>query len=278
VRNLNDIHVASSAEDLITDDARTITDRRLDHDNVRAQVGSILVPEHVGLIMDGNGRWATRRGEERIVGHAAGEAAILATMDAALARGVRWVTLYAFSTENWNRPPGEVDFLMEFNRRLIETHGLAYYKRGVRFRYMGSRNLPVPSGVAEAMTRIENATADASSLTVTFAFNYGGRQEIINACRRLVDAGSRAEEIDVERFAAARQYPDMPDPDVILRTAGEHRLSNFLLWEAAYAELVFIDLPWPDFREQDFDEMLRVYGERTRTFGTISTSRSSVAS
>ena len=194
---------------------------------------SLPVPQHVALIMDGNGRWATRRGQERIAGHEAGEAAIVAAIDAALDAGVRWLTLFAFSTENWNRPEAEVEFLMEFNRRLIEKHGEAYYRRGVRFRYMGERTAPVPTPVAAAMTRIEHMTADAGTLTLTFAFNYGGRREIVRACQRLIADGVPVEEVDEARLAGARQYPDAPDPDVIVRTAGEYRLSNFLLWEAA---------------------------------------------
>lgn len=227
------------------------------------------VPRHVALIMDGNGRWATQRGARRIAGHRAGEEAILATIEAALRAGVRWVTLYAFSTENWNRPAAEVDFLMNFNRDLIIKHGEAYYRRGVRFRYQGRRTAPVPTAVAEAMTGIERLTADADALTLTFAFNYGGRDEIVTACRRLVEAGVDPEEVDEARFAAAFQYPDTPDPDVIVRTAGEYRLSNFLLWEAAYSELVFLDLPWPDFRERHFREVLETYARRTRTFGAV---------
>lgn len=142
------------------------------------------------------------------LGHEAGELAIVAAIEAALAAGVRWLTLFAFSTENWNRPPQEVDFLMEFNRRLIEKHGAAYFKRGVRFRYMGGRTQPVPAAVADAMTSIELATAAASVLTLTFAFNYGGRHEIVAACRRLIDDGVPADEIDEARFEAALQYPD----------------------------------------------------------------------
>lgn len=257
-----------------------ITDHRNDHPQVTRQPWLSLagspepdgVPRHVALIMDGNGRWATRRGEERIVGHAAGELAIVAAIEAALAAGVRWLTLFAFSTENWSRSAREVAFLMDFNRELIEKHGLAYYQRGVRFRYPGDRTPPVPVAVAEAMTSIEHATAGATTLTLTFAFNYGGRHEIVGACRQLIDEGVAACDVDEQRFAAARQYSDTPDPDLIVRTAGEYRLSNFLLWEAAYAELVFLELPWPDFREQHFRDVLGTYARRRRTFGSVAES------
>ncbi len=273
---LTDIRALGHTATGLVGDRITVTDRRLNLDERPGPAASVAelaeqraVPRHVALIMDGNGRWATRRGEERIVGHEAGELAIVAAIDAALDARVRWLTLFAFSTENWNRPPGEVDFLMEFNRRLIEKHGAAYYERGVRFRYMGERNPPVPAAVADAMTSIELATADASALTLTFAFNYGARHEIVRACQRLIDAAVDANEIDEARFGAALQYPDTPDPDVIVRTAGEYRLSNFLLWEAAYAELVFLELPWPDFRASDFQDVLQTYAERTRTFGAV---------
>jgi undecaprenyl diphosphate synthase len=226
-------------------------------------------PHHVAVIMDGNGRWATRRGLERTEGHDAGELAIVAAIEAALHHGTSWLTLFAFSTENWNRPQPEVSFLMEFNRRLIGRYGRPYYQRGVRFRYLGDKGPPVPPLVAEAMTRVEAQTADASRLTVTFAFNYGGRREIVQACKRLLREGADPELLDEPRFAGALQYPDTPDPDLIIRTAGEHRISNFLLWQAAYAELVFLDLAWPDFRDADFHHALQIYWARKRTFGAV---------
>jgi undecaprenyl diphosphate synthase len=268
---------SGDAAEPLPDEAITIIDRRTDagHRDVdpalapAPQRDGATIPRHIALIMDGNGRWATRRGAERIAGHEAGEAAITSAIEAALATGVRWLTLFAFSTENWDRPQAEVDFLMNFNRSLIEKHGAAYYRRGVRFRYMGARTRPVPSVVAEAMTNIELATADATTLTLTFAFNYGGRDEIVGACRRLIEVGVDPAELDETRFAAELQYPDAPDPDVIVRTAGEYRLSNFLLWQAAYAELVFLDLPWPDFRQRHFDDVLRTYAARTRTYGSV---------
>jgi undecaprenyl diphosphate synthase len=226
-------------------------------------------PSHVACIMDGNGRWATARGLQRIDGHEAGEAAIVSVVDAAREVGLEWLTLFAFSTENWGRPEAEVAFLMEFNRRLIARHGDRYHRQGVRIRYIGRRGPEVPSQLLADMIEIEDRTRENPGLTLTFAFNFGGRAEIVDACKRLMGKQVNPEHVTEALFSSQLQFPDMPDPDLIIRTAGEQRLSNFLLWGAAYAELLFLDVYWPDVRGQDLLEALHVYNGRTRTFGTV---------
>lgn len=236
------------------------------------------VPRHVACIMDGNGRWATRRGLPRVDGHAAGEEAITATVDAAMEHGIRWLTLYAFSTENWDRPRTEVDFLMHFNWRLIEKLGDDYHRRGIRIRYMGHRADPVPRYVQSAMTEIQDRTASNSQLTLTYAFNYGGRAELVDAYRRMLTAGVTGPLVTEDTVSRHLEYPDAPDPDLIIRTSGEHRLSNFMLWQAAYSEFVFLDVLWPDFRGTNLTEALDIYRARNRRFGVIADSDQSGSS
>jgi undecaprenyl diphosphate synthase len=226
-------------------------------------------PGHVACIMDGNGRWASRRGLKRTDGHAAGEAAILATIDHAVAAGIPWLTLFAFSTENWSRPQDEVDFLMEFNRGVIERHGPSFHKRGIRIRYLGRTNPRIPTALAVDMEAIERRTEANANMTLTFAFDYGGRWEIAQAARALVAAGAAASQITEKRFADHLPFPDMPDVDLLIRTSGEYRISNFMLWRAAYAELVFLDVLWPDFRGPHLEQALQLYRSRTRRFGYI---------
>ncbi len=228
------------------------------------------VPRHVAIIMDGNGRWAERRALPRIDGHAAGELAVTATVDAAYELGVEYLTLFAFSTENWRRPWAEVEFLMDFNKRLIEKLGPGYHERGIRVRYLGSASRLIPEPVTRAMAAIEELTAENRRLTLSFAFNHGGRQEIVDAVRLMVARGVRADQIDDDVVSSYFQYPETPDPDLIVRTSGEHRLSNFLLWGAAYAELVFVDTLWPDFRGEDLRAALEEFGNRSRRFGGLS--------
>ncbi|MEU5529361.1 polyprenyl diphosphate synthase [Micromonospora chersina] len=229
----------------------------------------IPMPTHVACIMDGNGRWATRQGLPRIAGHAAGEAAILTFVDAALAMGIQWVTLFAFSTENWNRPAAEVEFLMRFNSGVIRKHGASFHKRGIRVRYLGAREEPVPPDLCAEMTGIEALTNCNRRMTLTLAFNHGGRAEVTAAVRRIVNAGVPADRITSQVVADHLERADMPDPDLVIRTAGEHRLSNFMLWRLAYSELVFTEVLWPDFREEHLRSAVRSYQSRTRQFGGL---------
>jgi undecaprenyl diphosphate synthase len=220
--------------------------------------------------MDGNGRWAQRRGLKRTEGHAAGEEALLDAVGGALDLGVQWFTVYAFSTENWRRPADEVRYLMGFNESLLQRRRDELNEKGVRIRFIGRRDWRVPKRLLRRIDEAVELTARNRRLTLTIAFNYGGKAEIVDAVRRLVDEGVPSAKID-ERAIAKRLYdPDMPDPDLVVRTSGEFRLSNFLLWEAAYSELVFTDVLWPDFRREHLFDAVREYQERERRFGGLS--------
>jgi undecaprenyl diphosphate synthase len=221
------------------------------------------------MVMDGNGRWARQRGLARTDGHAAGEEALFDAVEGALELGLRWLTVYAFSTENWKRPPDEVRYLMRYNESLLIRRRDELNERDVRIRFLGRRDWRVPRRVIRRMDEALELTAGNRTMTLTIAFNYGGRAEIVDAVRRLVDDGVPAGRID-ERAIRARLYdPEMPDPELVVRTSGEFRISNFLLWELAYSELVFSDVLWPDFRREHLFEAVREYQRRDRRFGGI---------
>lgn len=223
---------------------------------------------HVAAIMDGNGRWATRRDLQRIEGHAAGEDAIVAIVAAAEEHEVEELSLFAFSTENWNRPPAEVAFLMQFNGDLIDRHGPDYHVRNIRVRYLGER-AQIPVEVRDKIEWIEDLTAANTGLKLNFAFNHGGRAEIASAVRSIVATGVAPGEIDESTIQDHLQFSDIPDVDLVIRTSGEFRISNFMLWRLAYAELVFLEVLWPDFRAEHLEEALRICATRTRRFGAI---------
>lgn len=224
---------------------------------------------HVGLIMDGNGRWAERRGLDRSRGHQAAEDAICAAVDEALRQQIEYLTLYTFSTENWKRPKAEVAFLMWLVEDLIGRLGPRYHAQGVRMRFLGSPSKRVPRSLRKAIKNVETLTGNNEAMTLTFAFNYGGRGEIIQAIKSIVVDGVPAEQIDEQMLGEHLQYPDMPDVDLIVRTGGEYRLSNFLTWLSPYAELMFIETLWPDFREEDLRAAVEVYRTRDRRFGGL---------
>jgi undecaprenyl diphosphate synthase len=227
------------------------------------------IPTHVACVMDGNGRWATRRGLKRTEGHAAGEEALFDTVQGALDLGIEWLTVFAFSTENWKRPVDEVRFLMGFNERLLLTRRDELHEKGVRVRFIGRKGWRVPKRVQRHIDDTEAMTARNRRMTLTFAFNYGGRAEIVDAVRALVAEGTPADKIN-ERTISARLYaPDMPDPDLVIRTSGEYRISNFLLWEQAYSELIFTETLWPDFRREHLFDAVREYQRRERRFGGV---------
>lgn len=219
--------------------------------------------------MDGNGRWATKQGLARTEGHRAGEEALFDAAKGALELGIPWFTVYAFSTENWRRPAEEVRFLLNviadqlLTRRRDELHRL-----GVRIRFIGRRDWRVPRWVLRRMDEASRLTAGNRNMTLTVAFNYGGRAEIVDAVRALVSAGVPAARIDEKAIGRHLYDPSMPDPDLVVRTSGEHRVSNFLLWELAYSELVFTDVLWPDFRREHLVEAVREFQARDRRFGT----------
>jgi undecaprenyl diphosphate synthase len=231
------------------------------------------MPRHVAIVMDGNGRWAQRRGLKRTEGHAAGEEALFDTVEGALDIGLQWMTVYAFSTENWRRPLDEVRFLMRFNENLLLKRRDDLNQRGVRVRFIGRRGGRVPRRVLRHIVDTEELTARNRRMTLTFAFNYGGRAELVDAVRAIaadVQAGRlRPEQVNERSIARHLYAPDMPDPDVLVRTSGEFRISNYLLWEIAYAELVFTDVLWPDFRRHDLFAAIREYQGRERRFGAV---------
>ncbi len=227
------------------------------------------MPRHVAAVMDGNGRWATQRGLKRTDGHAAGEEALFDAVDGAIELGLSWFTVYAFSTENWKRPADEVRYLMGFNKGILDRHAEDLHARNVRIQFLGRRDWRVPRGVAGRIDWATDLTKDNTGLTFTVAFNYGGRAEIVDAVKALVADGVPAAKVD-ERAIASRLYdPAMPDPDLMVRTSGEFRISNYLLWELAYSELVFTDVLWPDFRKQHLAEAVREFQARERRFGQV---------
>jgi len=230
------------------------------------------LPNHVAIIMDGNGRWAERRKLPRIAGHKAGEESITDIVRAASEWGLGALTLFAFSTENWNRPDNEVQFLMSFNRNLLNNRVEEFHSRNIRINHMGRRD-KIPESTLKAIDNAVKLTRDNTGTDLNIAFNYGGRAEIIDAVRRFCDAFSKGEieagEMDEERFRSFLYIPHVPDPDLFIRTAGEMRISNFLLWELAYTEIYVTETLWPDFRRQHLADAIRKYQERDRRFGSI---------
>ena len=225
------------------------------------------VPTHVGLILDGNGRWANQRGLPRTAGHLAGEEALFDTVEGALELGVKWLTAFTFSTENWTRSDDEVEFLMWFNEDLLTRRRDDLHVKGVRMRFAGDMDDPrIPDRNRRHMAEAEDLTRDNDVLHLVFAFNYGSRREIVEAARRL--AGTDPKGIDEVTFAAAMYVPEMPDVDLVIRSSGEHRLSNFLLWQSAYAEFHFPGILWPDFDRHALVEAIVDYQSRERRFGS----------
>ena len=229
------------------------------------------MPAHVGVVMDGNGRWARRRGLPRTEGHGAGEEALFDTVEGALDIGIRWLTVYAFSTENWKRPADEVRYLMRFNESLLLRRRDELNDRGVRIRFAGRRDWRVPRRLVRRMDEALDLTAKNKTMTLTIAFNYGGRAEIVDAVRQLIADRTPANRVDERAIRRHLYVPDMPDPDLVIRTSGEYRISNFLLWELAYSELVFTDVLWPDFRRTDLFDAVREYQRRERRYGAVDT-------
>lgn len=230
------------------------------------------IPTHIAIIMDGNGRWAKQRGKERYEGHLAGVKSVRTVVEAAARAGVKYLTLYAFSTENWGRPMAEVDAIMELFCRTVVGEGETLAAQGVRVKIMGERTR-FSTTVLEMIDRIETITAAGDRLTLVLAFNYSSRREMVLAMQSLAErvaAGEmRAEDIDEEVVAASLMTNGIPDPDLIIRTSGECRLSNFLLWQASYAEFYFPEVLWPDFDERAFAEALEAYAGRDRRYGLV---------
>lgn len=231
-----------------------------------------VVPKHVAIIMDGNGRWAKQRGKERYEGHLAGVESVRSVVRGAVRNGVKWLTLYAFSTENWGRPTAEVEAIMQLFCRTVMNEGESLAKQGVRVLILGERTR-FSEEVLEMIDRIETTTAEGSRLTLVLAFNYSSRRELVLAtqaiARRVADGEISVDDIDEELVSSSLMTASMPDPDLVIRTSGECRLSNFLLWQASYAEFYFPEIMWPDFDEEAFEEALEVYCHRERRFGKV---------
>jgi undecaprenyl diphosphate synthase len=224
------------------------------------------VARSIAIIMDGNGRWARRRRLPVAAGHRAGTRALRRTVEAAIDLGVESLCVYAFSTENWSRPSDEVDALMEIFVETIERELPDLAREGVRTRFIGRRDRATPELRAK-IERLEAGTAGYDRLQLWIAFDYGGRAELVEAARRLVEEGVDPRDIDENAIAARLYAPEMPEPDLLIRTSGELRISNFLLWQLAYTELVFVDTLWPDFGERQLREALAQYASRRRRFG-----------
>ena len=223
-------------------------------------------PRSVAIIMDGNGRWAELRGLSVAEGHRAGTRALRGTVETAIDLGIESLTVYAFSTENWARPQDEIDALMEIFDETIERELPDLARQGVRTRFIGRRDR-APEWLQERMAELEDETAGNSRINLWIAFDYGGRAELVEAARRLVEDGLPAEQIDEEAIASRLSAPQLVDPDLLIRTSGESRISNFLLWQLAYSELVFLDTLWPDFGPDDLRAAVEEYARRRRRFG-----------
>ena len=230
------------------------------------------IPQHIAIIMDGNGRWARQRGKERYEGHIAGVEPVRAVVRAAARTGVKWLTLYAFSTENWGRPAAEVEAIMELFCKTVMGEAKELAEQGVRVKIMGERTR-FSERVLDMIDYIENTTAEAKRLTLVLAFNYSSRREMVLGIRdiatQVANGTLKVEDIDEATVTQSLMTAQMPDPDMIIRTSGECRLSNFLLWQASYAEFYFPEVLWPDFDEKEFDRALEVYAQRDRRYGLV---------
>ncbi|MFO7272645.1 isoprenyl transferase [Sphaerobacter thermophilus] len=227
-----------------------------------------VVPRHVAIIMDGNGRWATRRGLPRIAGHEAGTENIRRVTTHAAELGIKYLTLWAFSTENWRRPKEEVEGILQILARSIERETAELHRNGAQLRHIGSLDGLDPD-LQQAVREAIALTRNNDRIVLTLAFNYGGRAEIIQAIRRMIADGVRPEEVTEELVDRYLYTADLPEPDLIIRTSGEQRTSNFLLWQAAYAEYHFTPVLWPDFGPEDLERAVDDYCHRERRFGGI---------
>ncbi|HEV8033366.1 polyprenyl diphosphate synthase [Yoonia sp.] len=231
-----------------------------------------LSPAHVAIIMDGNGRWAQKRGRPRLFGHHAGARKVREILEACPDLGVKYLTIFAFSTENWKRTQTEVAGLMSLFRRYLEREAQELFDSGVCVRFIGDR-VRLDDKLVSLMDDLELRTADNDRVHLTVALNYGSRDEVTRAAKRLayeIEQGRLThEDVDAETLARFLDTHVLPDPDLVIRTSGEARISNFLLWQSAYAEYEFVDTLWPDFTAQEFARVLRDYGKRDRRFGAI---------
>jgi undecaprenyl diphosphate synthase len=232
----------------------------------------MTTPAHVAIIMDGNGRWAKARGLPRLAGHRAGVEALRQTVRAAGEMGISWLTVYAFSSENWSRPKSEVNDLMGLLKLFIRRDLAELHHSGVKVRIIGDRS-GLEGDIKGLLEEAETLTCNNTALNLVIAFNYGSRDEIVRAARKLVEAAAagdvKPEAVTTESFAALLDTADIPDPDLVIRTSGELRLSNFLLWQAAYSEFVFLPCFWPDFSRAHLAEAVQAFAARERRFGGV---------
>jgi len=231
-------------------------------------MGKSKGPRHVAIIMDGNGRWATSQGLDRSSGHEKGTLNIQRVLQAFSSHGVKYITLYAFSTENWNRPKTEVDNLMRLTVSSIAEQLVFLHSEGIKITHLGEKS-SLPSEVTEAIKKCEKTTLHNDKLILNLAFNYGGRSEIVKAVKKLVEDRVRPREINEYQIETRLYTNGIPDPDMVIRTAGEMRLSNFLIWQTAYSEYYSTETLWPDFNESDVSKAIDVYRRRTRKFGEL---------
>lgn len=227
-----------------------------------------IIPVHIGIIMDGNGRWAEKQNLPRIFGHKEGIKAVRRVVKAASKYGIKYLTLYSFSTENWKRPKEEIEFLFSLIEKKLRKEGKNLNKNNVRVRFIG-RFWELPKNLCEIMKYVEHLTKKNTGLNLIFAINYGGRAEIIDAFKEIIKNEYKAEDISEDLIRNFLYLPDVPDPDLIIRTSGEKRISNFLLWQSAYSEFYFTPVLWPDFNEDEFLKALIDYQKRKRKFGGI---------
>lgn len=234
------------------------------------------IPKHVAIVMDGNGRWASERGESRVFGHINGTEAVRSSVEAALEMGVRHLTLYAFSTENWNRPKEEVDALMDLLVTTLVKEIDQLGTQGVRLRTIGDISA-LPAACQEQLRLAEQRTEAMKELDLILALSYSAKWEIVEAIRAIMRSGKRPEEVDASLVSSCMSTAGLPDPELMIRTSGEHRISNFLLWQLAYAEFYFTPVLWPDFGKNEFYEAVREFQNRERRFGGVLDTNHNVA-
>jgi undecaprenyl diphosphate synthase len=226
------------------------------------------LPTHIAIIMDGNGRWAQRRGLPRLEGHRAGVKTLRTVIDYLAKLGLKYLTLYGFSTENWKRPKDEINGLLSLLEESVEQETDALDQNDIRIRHLGRRERLSP-GLQQAIAKAIELTRDNKGMTVSFAFDYGGRAEIVDAVRKIVEENVPAKKIDERLFDKYLYTAGLPEVDLVIRTAGELRISNFLIWQAAYSEYYFTDVLWPDFDTKEIDQALLAYSKRQRRFGAL---------
>ena len=227
------------------------------------------IPQHVAVIMDGNGRWAEQRNLPRTEGHLKGEEALFECVEGALELGVSWLTVFGFSTENWSRPKNEVQFLINFNRETIRKRRDQLHERNVKIEFIGREDWRMPKGLLRDMNEARDLTKKNNAMTFTVAFNYGGRAELVDAFRAMEKDGISSKQITEKKITQYLYGRDMPEPDLIIRTSGEQRISNFLLWQSAYSEFLFLDTFWPDFTRESLYQAIAEYQARSRRFGAL---------